>query len=124
MRMGIEISDLAATIVEELSSYQEETTKELEKQIKEVATHCKEEIQKKSPVSTGVYKKGWKLKAEKKNGHVLYKVYNVSKPQLTHLLEYGHVKQNGGRVGGTVHIRPAEEQAEKELLKKIKEIYE
>ena len=47
-------------------------------------------------------------------------VYNNKKPQLAHLLEYGHAKVNGGRVEGKAHIRPAEERAEKQLLGRVK----
>ena len=51
-------------------------------------------------------------------------VYNATDYQLTHLLEHGHalVGHNGkvlGTVGAIPHIGPAEQKAEKQLLKKV-----
>lgn len=48
-----------------------------------------------------------------------YTVYNKNKPQLTHLLEHGHAKVNGGSVPGTPHWEPAEANAVKEYEERI-----
>ena len=76
-----------------------------------------------SPKRTGEYAKGWTSKVEYEGAdEIRVKVRNRKKPQLTHILEHGHAKATGGRVAGRPHIRPAEQEAEKELLSKVEEI--
>ena len=117
----IKIDDLVKAITEELSAYNQEITDGMKRDVKEVAKECAAEIKQKSPIDTGKYKRGWKQKImyESKDDIRVY-VYNSSAPQLTHLLEYGHAKVNGGRVDGIPHIRPAEENADKKLMQKVK----
>ena len=64
-----------------------------------------------------LYAKGWRIsETVSPNGDVSETVYNSAAPNLTHLLENGHAKVNGGRVEGKAHIAPAERQAETNLL--------
>lgn len=70
------------------------------------------------------YANGWA--AQKTRNHLgvdSVLIYNKSKPQLTHLLENGHVIANGrgeyGRTNGIKHIAPVEEWAAQELPAEI-----
>lgn len=122
MSMGISIDDLADAIRDELQSYSEEVIEDVKDSVKKVAKECVSDIKENVPEDTGDYKKGWKTKVAFENpDDIRVTVYNSKKPQLTHLLEHGHAKVNGGRVEGKEHIRPAEQKAQKELLKQIQE---
>lgn len=117
----VSIDNLALAITKELNQYNQEVTDELKKEVKAVAKECKDEIKEKSPKKTGDYKKGWTVKtAYESNQDIRCLVTNTKKPQITHLLENGHAKVNGGRVDGIPHIAPAEENAAKKLEERVK----
>ncbi|TQR48523.1 HK97 gp10 family phage protein [Bacillus cereus] len=109
------IDNLAREITRELQRYENIVEEDLEIAKEEVATNLVDELKQKSPKNTGKYRKGWR---KKKDGNAII-VHNALKPQLTHLLEKGHAKANGGRVPAKVHIAPAEEKAVNEFLERI-----
>ena len=99
--------NLAAEISRQVQTY----TKAVEKKVKQaenkVARETVEELKQKSPLKTGSYASGWgKTTVDGKTV-----IRNKTDGQLTHLLEFGHVKAGGGRVPARAHIRPAEEKA-------------
>lgn len=119
----VSIDNFASTIVQELQNYSDEVAEETKEDVREVAKECVENIKENSPVKSGDYKKGWKSKVAFENReNIRVTVYNSKKPQLTHLLEYGHESNfRDERVEGKAHIRPAELKAEKELTRRIEE---
>lgn len=118
---AVKVEDLAAIITDELKNYCQDVTDGLKRDIKSVAKECKRDIQANSPVLTGSYRKGWQDKvAYEGDEDIRVIVRNRTDYQLTHLLEHGHAKVSGGRVEGNPHIGPAEQRAEKKLLKRVK----
>lgn len=118
---SVNIDGLADAILKELEAYSEEVTEAIKKDVKKVAKDCAKEIKGSSPKDSGEYSKGWKTKvAYESHNDIRVVVYNAKKPGLAHLLEYGHAKVNGGRVDGKAHIRPAELNAEKQLLGRVR----
>lgn len=119
--MNTTVDGLAEAIIKELSEYSQEVTDNLKANSKEVAKECSEELKETSPKRYKKYCKSWKAKvAYEDKSDIRIIVHNKKHYQLTHLLEYGHAKTNGGRVEGIPHIAPAEKHAAEKLMKKVK----
>jgi hypothetical protein len=111
--------DLANEMAKALSEYTDEVTKGIEQEKKDKAKKAVQLLKQSSPKGdTGDYAKGW----TESNIDGKEVIYNKNKPQITHLLEYGHAKRNGGRVSGKAHIRPVEEQINNEFLEGVKKV--
>ena len=118
---SVKVDELSDAIIKELSEYSDDVTKGIKDAVKEVAESCKKEIVDNSPVRTGKYRKGWRVKKNYESASdIRYTVHNAKEYRRTHLLENGHVKRDGGRVEGHPHIGPAEEHAEEKLMGKAK----
>lgn len=121
MAKTIGVEKLADAIIRELKNYNEEVIEQIKISAKKVAEDCTMDIKEKAPKRTGKYRRGWKKKvAYESKDDIRVVVYNKTAPQLTHLLEFGHAKVNGGRVEGKPHIAPAEQKAAKAMLNKVK----
>lgn len=111
-----DVEGIARELRKEMEKYSSLVKEEFEAIKKETSKTLVQAIKLASPKRTGSYKKGWRMKKTSKG----YVIHNKTDYQLTHLLEYSHVKKGGGRTEGKPHIRPAEERAIKDFLKKIK----
>ena len=121
MARKIPLQKLEITIQKDLAAYSDEVAEGIRKEVKEVAKETVAALKTTSPRDTGEYARGWSYRVEfESREDIRVRVYNRTEPQLTHLLEYGHAKTNGGRVEGRPHIRPAEQEAEKKLEGAVK----
>lgn len=117
----IGINRLAEELGDLLDDYAEEVAEAVKDSAKARAAQVKKEIKQNSPKDTGEYAKGWSVTTIKEGKEAIGAVvHNKKEPQLAHLLEFGHAKQNGGRVEGHPHIGPAEQKAVKAFLDDIK----
>lgn len=120
--MAVKVEKLADAVMEGLTEYAGAVAEDIKAAAATAATDCVSELKKTSPKDTGSYRKGWKkTKAYESSTEVRYTVHNATDGQITHLLEFGHAKRNGGRVEAIPHIAEAERNAIETMEKKAKE---
>ena len=108
----VKIDDLTNEITKQLQTYTSNVEKKVKRAENKVTKEAVDELKLTSPkrdASEKHYADGW----AKKNTDSGIVVYNKTKPGLTHLLEKGHAKVNGGRTKIIPHIGPAEQKAVK-----------
>lgn len=124
---AIDISQLSATIVQELNAYQKSIINDLSYVVTAVAKDTVEQLKQTSPIGyTGNYAESWaqKIMTKWSAGPASRVVYSQD-PQYrkTHLLENGHDVKRDGRVIGyarpRIHIASAESRAEDQLVKQL-----
>lgn len=125
MSSRVSIDGLADAIMEELNNYSDEVAEQIKKDVKIVAKKCRNEIQANAPRKDGDYAESWATKIMfESDKDIRMVVHNKKEYRLAHLLENGHAIVRGGRkigeAGAIEHIRPAELNAEKELLGRVK----
>ncbi len=113
---------LADSIRDILEEYGDEVKGSLDEITKKIAQKGQQAIknESKSKFNGKRYWKGWKVDLQVGRLDTKATIYNESLPGLPHLLEYGHAKRGGGRVQGTVHIAPVEEQLVNEFEKQVR----
>lgn len=124
MAKGIEIDAMSDAIMDELENYKDLAFSGLKKAVDKTANQVRDEVKTKSPKSgrkNKHYKDQWTTKTTVNTSAEYSKTVCNRKYQLTHLLEYGHAKRNGGRVRAFPHIRPAEQHGVETFEKLLKE---
>ena len=120
MGSSVSIDGLADAIMEGLQEYADMATDEMKAAVKKAAKTVKKDIQAGAPVKSGAYSKSWATKTMKDSSVALEViVHSKNRYQLAHLLEKGHAKRGGGRVGGRAHIAPAEQHGMEQLEQDI-----
>ena len=123
MAQNLTVDELAGAINDIMAEYKGAIDEDIQKAAKDVSKGAKERVSSSARQQfggSGEYAGNWRVKIKNSSGKAEATVYNNKTYRLTHLLEFGHAKVNGGRVSGKAHIRPAEQNAEKKLLGKVK----
>ena len=130
---NIRIDQLSDEVNKVLREYSDLATDELKKAIKNAGKTVQSEIRATAPVHTGEYsgkKKQWRkpgayakswtsrVTTESSTGATAI-VYSPAHYRLTHLLENGHAKRNGGRTRAFPHIAAAAEKGVEQLERDI-----
>lgn len=115
--------DWADIIMQELEQYSDTVIDDVKVVVNKVATAGVKELQSTSPKNTGDYAKGWRKTIRYEDStKIKVSVNNKNKPSITHLLENGYAKRNGGRVSAQKHIAQVEEKVREEFEKELKNI--
>ena len=125
--MAINIDKMSIEIMRNLEIYLSNTQEDVKQAVEETAKETVQELRNTSPVRKGgkggQYAKSWACKRDRNTRGKWYNsmiVYNKAPTyRLTHLLEKGHAKRDGGRVDPIPHIQPAEEIAHDKLYAKL-----
>lgn len=117
----VQVDQLANEILKTLADFHDMTNKELKSIAEETSEEVKNEISNTSPVgATKKYSRSWRIKKLRENANSILFVVHSRRYQLTHLLEFGHAKRNGGRTRAIPHIAPAEQKGIESFEKKLK----
>lgn len=119
----IKADQLAQEIVKILDDYRDTTIDKMKEAVDKAAKQAVNDLKTSSPKRTGAYAKDWAAKKDRKANKWAYGkvVYNKKHYRLTHLLEKGHRKVNGGMVAARPHIAKVEEKAINTLVEGIKD---
>lgn len=129
MSKTIKPDQLAKEIEQALVDFAGVTEEACEKGVSETANEAVQALRNAHPVGSGDYgswdkryNKGWKVMQTKtdKRYHRKATIHNATDYQLTHLLEKGHAKVNGGRTRAFPHIAPVADKCESDLIQNIR----
>lgn len=127
MIVKIDPNDLEETVREQLQDWANGTLRRaVNEAVKETAATTAKLLKQGGGYEerTGKYSKDWDSKLRAKSysgitGTEEWTVYNKKHYQLTHLLEKGHQKRNGGRTKAFEHIGPVQELAEQLIISNV-----
>lgn len=125
MSKAIDPEKLQQEIMDTLKQFEKVTEEAAAKGVQETAQKAVNELHNvpahEPPIyrDWDAYNAGWTSTLKKRKNVWVETVHNAKKYRLTHLLEYGHAKANGGRTRAFPHIAPVAEKAEEELVDNI-----
>lgn len=115
----VTVANLDTAIHDILKQYNDDINGFVASGLKQAANAGRSALRAGSPKGrTGKYRGGWGFKLSRESiGRFHLVLYNQGDHKsLTHLLEKGHAKRNGGFVAARPHIAPVDEKIKKEFI--------
>lgn len=126
MSKKIKADDMSSEIVRMLTEYTEEVTDIAKSVVDEISQGAMEETKNHIEWKDKVYSKNFALKKSFEDKRNKRNTWYVKAPyyRLTHLLEFGHITRNGGRTRSFPHVRYGDEFVKNNFEKRLKEAIE
>lgn len=127
---GYTVEQFSLAVMEAMKEFQQSVDYDLVYVTQKVANQAAKNVQANITGAgiqgTGQYKKSIKARTIKDSPLSKKSVVYADKPhyRLTHLLEHGHAKLNGGRTRAFAHWEPAEQKAIDDFVKELREAIE
>ena len=103
-----------------LDDYKDSVIHTAQAVIPRITQEAQKRVKQKAPHLSGRYRRNWSRQTAPSRLGVTSVVFNKTPTyRLTHLLEYGHAKRNGGRVPAYPHITEAREWAQNEAVRAL-----
>lgn len=119
----IKPNQLALYVNMQIQEYGSDIQKAVYVAADETAQELRDELKTAGDFKGRKYRTSWSYEIEQNHyGSVKATVFNKKHYRLTHLLEFGHAKQNGGRTRSFPHIAPVNEKAVDIFNKKLESI--
>lgn len=122
MAIKIGVGELGTTIEKLLEEDYKKTVEVMEESAETVANESADALKATSPRRTGKYARSWAVKDTTEAARSkTFTIHSKKHYRLTHLLEWGHAKVNGGRVAARPHIQAVEQKAMADFERKLME---
>jgi hypothetical protein len=126
MKAGVNIkhNQLSLYVMKELDAYGSDVNMAVYVAADETAQELRDELHTAGTFKGRKYRRSWSYEVNQHYGGSVVATVFAKAPhyRLTHLLEFGHAKQNGGRTREFPHIAPVNEKAPELFYKKLKSI--
>lgn len=112
------VSNFRSSVFELVKEYGDQVNDTLLKVMTDVSQEGAQEMKASGDFGgTGKYKRAWTSTIQKSRIGAEAVIHNKTQYQLTHLLEFGHAKQNGGRTRAFVHIAPVNDKVQEQFMR-------
>ena len=121
MSITIQPNEFYDTINKLLDEYGDDVAEAAATTARKVALEGKKKVKAGGQGNWTNYNPSWSMKTESDRLTFSAIIYNKKHYRLTHLLEFGHAKVNGGRTRAFPHIKPVNDWVQSEYERKLKE---